>query len=270
MNTDHLVTVTEQEINGELQPAVDARELHGFLDVRRDFTTWIKSRIEQYEFVEGTDFLCSPILGSKERGGHNRKEYALTLDMAKELAMVERTEKGRLVRRYFIECERRFREMSAAANLPAATKPEFEDVAEFFDPSPLGLSAYRAKLETVNQAFRLRGQPAALQVWQQMGLPSLGDSPLAVAAQMIRDEDRHINQFGTEALTEDLGNRVPTADMYLAYKEWCADENIAPVSHIRFGRVMRKLGFDVVKSNTIYYLNVRILASYRYVERLEA
>ena len=57
MNTDHLVTVTEQEINGELQPTVDARELHGFLDVRRDFTTWIKSRIEQYEFVEGTDFL---------------------------------------------------------------------------------------------------------------------------------------------------------------------------------------------------------------------
>ena len=69
MNTDHLVTVTEQEINGELQPTVDARELHGFLDVRRDFTTWIKSRIEQYEFVEGTDFLCSPILGSKESVG---------------------------------------------------------------------------------------------------------------------------------------------------------------------------------------------------------
>jgi phage anti-repressor protein len=96
--------------NGTIQShqaqLVNARDLHSFLKVGKDFSTWIKSRTEEYDFFENQDFIiCSPNLGSKQ-GGHNRKEYHITLSMAKELAMVERTEKGREARRYFIECER--------------------------------------------------------------------------------------------------------------------------------------------------------------------
>ncbi|AQX30802.1 antA/AntB antirepressor family protein [Bartonella schoenbuchensis] len=105
MNT--LITISEQTIGQETVQTVNARELCAFLEVGKDFSTWITNRINQYEFVENQDFVCSPILGSKGRGGHNRKEYHLTLDMAKELAMVERNEKGREARQYFIECERK-------------------------------------------------------------------------------------------------------------------------------------------------------------------
>jgi anti-repressor protein len=86
---------------------INARVLHVFLEVGKDFSNWVKDRIEQYNFVENQDFVCSPILASEGRGGHNRKDYHLTLDMGKELAMVERNEKGKQARQYFIECERR-------------------------------------------------------------------------------------------------------------------------------------------------------------------
>lgn len=174
MEQDGLVKIVEREFNGQAQPMVDARDLHGFLEVSTRYDTWMSRRIEEYEFVENSDF-CTFL--SKSTGGRKATEYLLTLDMAKELAMVERTEKGRLVRRYFIECERRFREMSERAQLPAATKPELEEVAEFFEESPIGISSYRAKLETVQMVFRMHGKSAATNVWAQLKLPALRGPP---------------------------------------------------------------------------------------------
>ena len=75
--------------------AVNARELHTFLEVGRDFSTWIKDRISKYEFVENTDYIMLPKTGELENKGLQGKiEYFVTLDMAKQLAMVERTETG--------------------------------------------------------------------------------------------------------------------------------------------------------------------------------
>ncbi|MDH0099960.1 antA/AntB antirepressor family protein [Stutzerimonas stutzeri] len=84
--TTNLIPVLQGEIEGRTQQLCDARDLHQFMQVGRDFSTWIKDRIEQYGFVEGEDF--SPVLG-KSTGGRPTNEYHLTLDMAKELAMVE-------------------------------------------------------------------------------------------------------------------------------------------------------------------------------------
>lgn len=111
MPEHRLIPVVSQVIDHQSVQTVDARTLHTFLEVGKDFSTWIKDRIEQYSFEQGKDFevFCSPESVSKDsegRGGHNRKDYALTLDMAKELAMVERTPKGKQARQYFIECER--------------------------------------------------------------------------------------------------------------------------------------------------------------------
>lgn len=106
-----LVNVFNTMIDGIQQLAVNARDLHSFLKVGRDFSNWIKGRINQYVFVENQDFitvqsLSSPDLANAKSRSQVRIEYHLTLDMAKELAMVENNEQGRKVRRYFIQCEK--------------------------------------------------------------------------------------------------------------------------------------------------------------------
>ena len=55
---NELISLNQSAINGELQQTVNARELHGFLESKQDFSTWIKNRVEQYDFVENQDFVC--------------------------------------------------------------------------------------------------------------------------------------------------------------------------------------------------------------------
>ncbi len=90
---------------------VDARELHTFLEVGRDYTSWIKGRIKEYGFVENEDFEVFTKTGENLSGGRPSKEYAIKLDMGKELAMVERSEKGRVIRKHFIAVEKEFRKL---------------------------------------------------------------------------------------------------------------------------------------------------------------
>ena len=110
-----LIKITES--NG--QRAVNARDLHQFLGVGRDFSNWIKGRIEEYQFIKGQDFEVFTKFGENSSGGRPAKEYALSLDMAKELSMVERTERGREARRYFIEMEK-------VAHAKAIGSPQFQ------------------------------------------------------------------------------------------------------------------------------------------------
>ncbi|EGX8498286.1 phage antirepressor Ant, partial [Escherichia coli] len=83
---------------------------------------WVKERIAEYGFVESLDYILICQNGqTKGRGGDRRsKDYHLTLDTAKELAMVERNEKGRQIRRYFIECEKKLRNIQ-----PVQTELQF-------------------------------------------------------------------------------------------------------------------------------------------------
>ncbi|MBF0187902.1 MAG: antA/AntB antirepressor family protein [Magnetococcales bacterium] len=104
---------SERTLNGS--PTVNARDLHGYLGVRRDFSNWLKGRIKKYHFVENEDYVLirqNWRIKNEGRGGDRRsKDCLFTLDMAKELAMVENNAKGREARRYFIECERRMYEL---------------------------------------------------------------------------------------------------------------------------------------------------------------
>ena len=103
--------VTASIIAGQSVNAVNARDLHAFLEVGRDFSSWIRDRITTFGFQEHRDFeiFDSPVLGNQTgRGGDRRsKEYILSLDMAKELSMVERNEKGKQARQYFLDCEKK-------------------------------------------------------------------------------------------------------------------------------------------------------------------
>lgn len=114
--TSQLIPVFNGTIANETTLLVNARDLHTFLGVGKRFASWITERIAEYGFVENQDYiLVSPNREIKGRGGDRRsKDYHLTLDTAKETAMVERNEKGRQIRRYFIECEKKLRSMQPA------------------------------------------------------------------------------------------------------------------------------------------------------------
>lgn len=99
---EEIIKITEKDG----KRAVNARELHQFLESKQDFSNWIKSRIEKYGFVENQDYCSFNKIIEREVGATKRIEYALSVDMAKELSMVENNEKGRLARKYFIECEK--------------------------------------------------------------------------------------------------------------------------------------------------------------------
>jgi anti-repressor protein len=88
------------------QQLVDARELHEFLENKRQFSDWIRQRIDQYGFIEYHDYISFHKIVKRETGATTMFEYGLTLDMAKELSMVENNEKGKIARRYFIRKER--------------------------------------------------------------------------------------------------------------------------------------------------------------------
>ncbi|OYX03327.1 MAG: hypothetical protein B7Z15_18470 [Rhizobiales bacterium 32-66-8] len=96
-------------IDGEAVQTVNARELHASLEVATPFNDWIARRLAEYGFVAGRDFHAE----LRKTSGRPTTDYHLTLDMAKELAMVERNDAGRRVRLYFIECERRAKAKAA-------------------------------------------------------------------------------------------------------------------------------------------------------------
>lgn len=118
--TNELIKTTSANIDGEQQQAVNARDLWVHLQSKRDFPTWFFQRVNDCGFVEGKDF--SPILGKTQtETGRPQKEYAITLDMAKHLAMMERNERGRQAREYFIEVEKRTRNAEGIAAAVVAT-----------------------------------------------------------------------------------------------------------------------------------------------------
>ena len=95
-----------REVNGK--KLVSARELYKFLESKRDFTTWIKDRINQYGFIDGEDFTLHKFVERKTW----KHDYIISIDMAKELSMVEQNKKGREARKYFIECEKQLIKIS--------------------------------------------------------------------------------------------------------------------------------------------------------------
>lgn len=115
--TTQLIPVFDGKINNEPTLLCNARDLHAFLGVGKDYSTWINDRISEYGFKANLDYtVFSPDLGKTV--GRRRKDYHLTLDTAKELAMVERNEKGRQIRRYFIECEKKLHQQSSTVLAP--------------------------------------------------------------------------------------------------------------------------------------------------------
>ncbi|WP_140919731.1 antA/AntB antirepressor family protein [Limnobaculum xujianqingii] len=163
-----LVPVSLNNINGREIQTTSAKKLHAYLGVGRDFSNWIKGRIEEYSFIYEQDYINfdSPNLANQstesdqikqwktKRGGDRRsKDYCISLGMAKELAMVERNEQGRAVRRYFIQCEERLQHIAPqdVRKLRDQLKARIT-AANYFKPMCAALELARAEQGKLTQA----------------------------------------------------------------------------------------------------------------------
>jgi phage anti-repressor protein len=133
MQIQNLIPISDSSVNDHLIKTINARDLHRFLENKQKFTRWISEKIIKYNFEENVDFViyelrpgkiltvnpelqqkshaiesmtCDDESGTKDFGQQGKIEYFVSLDMAKELAMVERNTKGKEARQYFIQCEK--------------------------------------------------------------------------------------------------------------------------------------------------------------------
>jgi phage anti-repressor protein len=136
--------------------------LHERLGVVQRFTDWFPYRISQYSFAENVDYWVLLNSPQNSSGGRPAKDYALTIDMAKELCMVENNDQGRKIRKYFIECEKKYKAclVAAQARLADEDKRMLARGLETLAASGLYPPA-RAALFTAEMVSVLSGKPMA-------------------------------------------------------------------------------------------------------------
>ena len=100
---------------GNERITLSARELHGFLGIGTEFAKWMQ-RMCEYGFSENQDYRVFVKNDDNSKGGRPSTDYEITLDMAKEIAMIQRSDRGKEVRQYFLELERRWNSPEAVMN----------------------------------------------------------------------------------------------------------------------------------------------------------
>ena len=110
-----LIKITQIKFDTGLKQMVNARDLHSFLNIGKDFSNWIKGQIDI--FIEKEDYIKEADLSLALKGeldfkGQNRIDYHLTLETAKQIAMMSRTDKGKEIRLYFIKIEEEFKKLN--------------------------------------------------------------------------------------------------------------------------------------------------------------
>lgn len=108
---------------------IDSKLLHKELEVASYHADWIRRRIDGYGFEEGSDYFISKMSKSKKMG-RPTINYLITLDMCKELCMLENNEKGKQARKYFIEIEKDYYSKIAQRAISIETRKELTDVLD--------------------------------------------------------------------------------------------------------------------------------------------
>lgn len=165
-----IVPIQQSTINEETVYTVNARDLHKALNVRDDFSTWMKRRINECGFVEKEDYLLLDFAEQQSTGTKHKKEYMIALDMAKHFAMLEKNATGHKVRQGFIDYEKQTRAMIATpqnTNLPAIPK----------DPLELFLMTAEAIKQLSNRTIQIESQ---LTQMEDVALEAVAKSEQAV------------------------------------------------------------------------------------------
>ena len=213
--------------NENKEKLINARELFYKLrgkDTKTKFSDWIKERVIKYKFIENVDYICYKVnkidfsfFYEKSISGRPSKEYYLTVDTAKEICMIENNDIGRKIRRYFIEAEKRYREI-------------ISNPKNIFDFMRLALDEIEKNENKINKVEKLANKnmeeiekiKSAIDIKIQNNYCLASD----IAEQLnLYSENKipHSNLIG--AIARELGYKI-------SYKHYYEDENIAIIKDI--------------------------------------
>lgn len=212
-----LIALNTIEFDGSEQQTVNARELHEFLENGDKFATWIVDRINQFDFLENQDFVT---FSENSEKGRPRKEYALSLDMAKELCMVERNEKGKQARQYFIECERVTKQKLTAQPVLPSYSEALRQLADQIDHNKElqeKIEQDKPKVEYCDQIVADNGSITITKAAKVIGYPP----------RKFKDYIRQIGWLYANAGTP-MQHVITSGYMVLRYAHW-TDNNGNPV-----------------------------------------
>lgn len=212
-----MIPIYENESKERL---INARELHEKLGSKRRFANWINERIEKYRFVENSDFIKRNNFVTVGNLRRPQIDFYLTIDMAKELCMVENNETGRNIRRYFIEAEKRYRDILNKTNSPNQLIDIMQNAINYMrennirvDNLELGLDEVKEEIKELKTKIDIKIQNnycLASDIAEQLNLYSENKIP-------------HSNLIG--AIARELGYKI-------SYKHFYEDNYIAIIKDL--------------------------------------
>ena len=205
-----MIPIYENESKERL---INARELFYALrgeDTKTKFSDWISDRIKKYGFEENIDFAGFSLKNEKPNGGRPTKDFYLLMDTAKEICMIENNDNGRKIRRYFIEVEKRYRQIidnpTNIFDFMRLALNQIEENTKDIDILKLDVKELKSKIDIKIQ----NNYCLASDIAEQLNLYSENKIP-------------HSNLIG--AIARELGYKI-------SYKHYYEDEYIAIIKDI--------------------------------------
>ncbi len=183
-------------------------ELHEVLGVKSNYRDWAKNRLNDIDAIENEDFEAAKILAPS---GQKLNQHIIKLDTAKEMAMLERNEKGKQVRRYFIQVEKKYKQQSNS-NLTQADYLRLIEVVSSCGPDRF---LYISKI-LENMGIHPTEKQTTSKNWNY---------------------DFSVSEF---LKTADVINR-PTNDVYTEYVNFCNNCHLPPISNITFSKMTNRI-----------------------------
>lgn len=202
---------------------VSGRELHEALEIKTAYKDWFPRMVE-YGFVEGEDF-CSFL--SESTGGRPATDHAITLDMAKEICMIQRTPQGRACRQYFIEVEKKYKEEIKRISLLEPRQAKHCAYLEVHKDDFKKLNKDYGSLKDYCKSLEKR-----IRTLEK-------DHPISKYSKTLDSAERFIHEWIIIPIKYD-GLRIERNALYNYYVEWCYNNGFLPYSKSKFTQVLEK------------------------------